>query len=154
MTAKIDVLKAVIKHWSERQDVDAVLEHLSDGLVWHFSAVTQPAVHGKAGARKFLEGFKNRVKNPRWRIFRIAETDDALFVEGADEFETPDGTTVVIPYMGILDFDGDLIIGWRDYFDRGIADDGVAGKGLPDHAADLISREALPGLGAPEKVAA
>lgn len=154
MTEKIDVLKSVIKHWSERQDIDAVLEHLSDDLVWHFSAVTQPPVHGKAGARQFLEGFKKRVANPRWRIFRYAETDTALFVEGVDEFETPDGTTVTIPYMGVLDFDGDLIVGWRDYFDRGIADAGAAGKGLPDHCADLVDRKALPGLGAPEEVAA
>ena len=53
MTEKINILKSVIKHWSERQDIDAVLEHLSDDLVWHFSAATQPPVYGKAGRDSF-----------------------------------------------------------------------------------------------------
>lgn len=154
MTEKINILKSVIKHWSERQDIDAVLEHLSDDLVWHFSAATQPPVYGKAGARQFLEGLKKRVTNPRWRIFRYAESDDALFVEDVDEFESPDGTTVTIPYMGVLDFDDGLIVGWRDCFDRGIADYGVAGKEMPGHCADFGDRKALSGIGAPEEVAA
>jgi len=150
MADKIDVLKRVIAVWSERQDIDAVLDLMTDDVIWHYSAVTAPPAIGKAGARAFLEGFRDRVRNPRWRIFRYAECGDALFLEGADEFDTPDGRTVVIPYMGILEFRDGLISGWRDYFDRGVADRGIAGEKLPSYAQALADRAALPGLGAME----
>lgn len=147
MKSKTEVLSEVIKVWSERQDIDAVLEHLTEDVEWHFSAVTQPPKIGHKGAREFLTSFKERVRNPRWRIFRTAESGDILMVEGADEFETPDGTRVVIPYMGALEFRGEKICAWRDYFDRGVADRAVKGEPLPDYAQKLVDREALPGLG-------
>ena len=122
MSRKTEILQSIIDVWCRDQDIDAVLTHLSDDLVWHYSAISQPPKHGKAGAREFLEAYKAKVRNPHWRIFRIAETEDALFVEGVDAFDTADGHHAVVPYMGILEFDGDLITGWRDYFDRGSAD--------------------------------
>lgn len=136
MSRKKAVLQAVIDAWCERQDIDEVLSHMTDDIVWHFSAVSVPPKTGKSGAREFLTAFKARVSSPAWRIFRIAETEDALFVEGADAFDAPDGRHVVVPYMGILEFDGDRICAWRDYFDRGTADGGA----LPDHARALVDR--------------
>jgi len=141
MSAKQAVLQAVIDAWCERQDIDAVLEHMTDDVVWHFSAVSVPPKTGKDGAREFLTAFKARVRNPAWRIFNLAETDDALFVEGADAFDDADGRHVVVPYMGILEFRGDRICAWRDYFDRGSADAGS----LPDHARPLVRRPVLMG---------
>ena len=108
MSRKTEILQSIIDVWCRDQDIDAVLTHLSDDLVWHYSAISQPPKHGKAGAREFLEAYKAKVRNPHWRIFRIAETEDALFVEGVDAFDTADGHHAVVPYMGILEFDGDL----------------------------------------------
>ena len=142
MSRKAEILQSIIDVWCRDQDIDAVLAHLSDDLVWQYSAISQPPKHGKAGAREFLEAYKAKVRNPRWRIFRIAETEDALFVEGVDEFDTADGHHAVVPYMGILEFDGDLITGWRDYFDRGSADRSAAGTPLPDFTAALTARPA------------
>lgn len=147
MRTKIETLQRVIDAWSSRQDIDEVLSYLTEDVVWHYSAVTLPPKIGHKGAREFLDAYKSRVRNPRWRIFRTAEAGNALFVEGADAFDTPDGHTVTIPYMGILEFEGERISAWRDYFDRGIADRGARGEGLPDHALELIDRPALPGLG-------
>ncbi|WP_440958665.1 nuclear transport factor 2 family protein [Oceanicaulis sp. LC35] len=141
MSSKQAVLQAVIDAWCERQDIDAVLAHMTDDIVWHYSAISQPPKTGKAGAREFLTAFKEKVRNPAWRIFRLAESEDALFVEGADVFETADGRRVEVPYMGILEFEGDLICAWRDYFDRASADGGA----LPDHARDLTQRPVVLG---------
>ncbi len=141
MTSKIDVLRAVINAWGERQDIDEVISHLTDDCVWHYSAVTQPPKIGHQGAREFLDAFKARVKNPRWRIFAYAENEDSLFVEGVDEFDTADGNKVQVPYAGVLDFRGDKISGWRDYFDRSVADMTGRGEALPAFAAKLIERE-------------
>lgn len=143
MSRKAEILQSIIDVWCRDQDIDAVLAHLSDDLVWHYSAISQPPKHGKTGAREFLEAYKAKVRNPRWRIFRIAETQDALFVEGVDEFDTANGHHAVVPYMGILEFDGDLITGWRDYFDRGSADRSAAGTPLPDFTAALTARRAV-----------
>ena len=141
MSRKQAVLQAVIDAWCERQDIDAVLEHMTDDIVWHFSAVSVPPKTGKAGAREFLTVFKEKVRNPAWRIFSLAESDTALFVEGADAFEDAEGRPVIVPYMGILEFRGEKICGWRDYFDRGSAD----GGNLPDHARPLIERPVIMG---------
>ncbi len=146
MSEKIEVLKAIVAAWCERQDIDAVLAHLTEDVVWHHSAITAPPKIGKDGARAFLTMYKDKVANPRWRIFQIAETADALYVEGVDEFDT-DAGRAVIPYMGVLEFRDNRICGWRDYFDRGVADRSAAGEGLPDYALPLVERPALPGLG-------
>ncbi|MEL6364446.1 MAG: nuclear transport factor 2 family protein [Pseudomonadota bacterium] len=143
MTARIDLFRAVIETWRDTQDVDAVLSKMTDDVVWHYSAATKAPKIGKDGAREFLDSFKENVRNPRWRIFEYAENGDTLFVEGVDEFDTPDGKTVVIPYAGVIEFRGDLICGWRDYFDRKIADAGARGEALPDYAAALADRQAV-----------
>ncbi|TGY92951.1 nuclear transport factor 2 family protein [Marinicauda pacifica] len=93
MSRKTDIVQAVIDAWCTRQDIDTVLSHLSEDMVWHHSAVTAPPKAGKAGAREFLTAYKAKVRNPNWRMFKIAESEDALFVEGVDEFDTADGIT-------------------------------------------------------------
>ena len=143
MSRKLDIFLKVIDIWSTTQDIDGVLDHLSDDIVWHYSAVTKPPKVGKAGAREFLEAFAGHVRNPRWRIFDYAERGNTLFVEGVDDFDTPDGKRIITPYMGVYEFDGDLICGWRDYFDRGVADAGAKGEALPDFAVALIDRSAI-----------
>lgn len=140
---KIDILQSVINAWCERQDIDAVLAHLTEDVVWHHSAVTKEPKIGHQGAREFLTAYKEHVRNPAWRMFSIAETGDSLLVEGVDEFDTKDGHHVVIPYMGILEFRRDRICAWRDYFDRGVADRGAQGETLPDFARALTNRPAV-----------
>lgn len=143
MSAKIDILLELIGVWNASQDIDRVLTFLDPDIVWHFSAVTQPPKRGHDGARAFLEGFKRRSRKPQWRITDHAERGDVLFVEGADVFETVDGVTVTIPYMGAYEFRDGKICAWRDYFDRGVADRGVAGEPLPDFARELVDRPAI-----------
>jgi limonene-1,2-epoxide hydrolase len=36
--------------------------------------------------------------------------------EGREEYVNASGQTVSHPYMGIIEFRDDLIVGWRDYF--------------------------------------
>jgi limonene-1,2-epoxide hydrolase len=43
-----------------------------------------------------------------------------LFVEGVDEYVTPQGVVVAAPYAGVLEFSGGLVTGWRDYVDVGV----------------------------------
>lgn len=132
----------VIADW-RRKDIDAILARLHDDIVWHVAAAAAPPLRGKAATRAFLEKFSGEVAEVHWRLFHAAETADRLFVEGVDEFRTRKGTMVAAPYAGVIEFQGDLIIGWRDYLDRSVVDAGRRGEAYTPQVTDLINREAM-----------
>jgi limonene-1,2-epoxide hydrolase len=134
--------KAVIAAWS-RKDVEAVLEAMHEDIVWHFAAAIAPPARGKAEARAFIDRFGSGIAEVRWRIFAAAEDEDRLFLEGVDEYTTVDGVDVAAPYAGVIEFEGDLIIGWRDYVDRGTIETMKSGGGYPSQVLDLMSRPSL-----------
>jgi limonene-1,2-epoxide hydrolase len=142
MTSRFQVYQSVIAAW-KKKDIDGVLSHMSDDIVWHYAAAISPPVLGHAGARKFMETFGARIGEVRWRVFDYAESGDRLFVEGVDEFFTTDGKRVATPYAGVLDFRGDLICGWRDYFDSGVAAGMQAGGAASPEVESLIARPAV-----------
>ena len=155
---KLDRFLALIDDW-KRGDLDAVAArlhpHVAGGqdrgaarlhpdVVWHFSATTKPPARGREESIGFLKVYGSVCATSRLRLFSHAETEDRLFYEATEDFDTPDGHHVLVPYAGILDFKDDLIIGWRDYFDRGLIDGQVAGeRELPGYARDIIERPTL-----------
>jgi limonene-1,2-epoxide hydrolase len=142
MTSRFHIYQSVIAAWKQK-DIDVVLSHLSEDLVWHYAAAISPPVRGHAGARKFLTKFGAGIGEVRWRVFDYAESGDRLFVEGVDEFFTTDGKRVATPYAGVLDFKGDLICGWRDYFDAATASGMQAGGPASPEVEALIDRPAV-----------
>ncbi len=141
MDKRFKQFSAVIDAW-KRKDVQAVIDTLTDDVVWHYAAAVAAPAHGKAGAKAFLDRFAPGVGEVRWRIFTHAETADRLFVEGVDEYDTPDGKTIIAPYAGIIEFRGDKISGWRDYVDRSVIEDQKAGKPVSPQVKELINRPA------------
>ncbi len=142
MSRKLDVLKIVIANW-RAGDVDAVLAHMDEEIVWHYAAGAAPPLRGKAKARRFLENFKSQLAEVRWRLFDHAENGDRLFVEGVDEFTATSGAIVLAPYAGVLRFNGDLIAEWRDYVDVGVMDAQRGGIATTDWVSALADRPAL-----------
>ncbi len=142
MSGKIETLQAIIAAWKAK-DVDAVLAHMHEDIVWHFAVAAEPPLRGKAQARKFLTRFGATMTDVRWRIFDYAETGDRLFVEGVDEFDTTGGLVVAAPYAGVLDFKDGLVIGWRDYVDVGVMAAQQAGKPISDQVRGLMDRPAI-----------
>jgi limonene-1,2-epoxide hydrolase len=142
MRARIEIFQAIIAAWKAR-DVDAVLANMADDIVWHFAVGAEPPVTSKAGARKFLLRFGAEIREITWRIFDSAESADRLFVEGVDEYITTDGVRIVAPYAGVLEFRGDLVVGWRDYVDVGVIAAQQSGAPVSAHVEALIARPAL-----------
>ena len=138
---RFNQFKQLIAAWT-RKDADAVLAMLHDDVVWHYAAAIAPPARGKAEARAFIERFGSTIAEVNWRIFAHTETADRLFVEGVDEYVTTDGVRVAAPYAGIIEYQGDKIIGWRDYLDRGTVDAIKAGKPYPAQVKELIDRPA------------
>lgn len=135
------VLRQVIEAW-QAKDIDGVLAHMADDIVWHYAAPGLAPVNGKAAARKLLTRFQQDMHGIRWRIFAHAEAGERLFVEGVDDYTTSDGKRVAVPYAGVLEFRGDLITGWRDYVDLGVIGQQKSGEPLTPHVERLLERPA------------
>ena len=134
-----DILCKVIEAW-QAKDIERVLSHMDEEIVWHYAAAAMPPVRGKAAARKLLNNFQRDMHGIRWRIFAHAEAGDRLFIEGVDDYRTTDGHRVAAPYSGVLEFRGDLIVGWRDYVDLGVVAQQKAGEPLTAQVEDLLNR--------------
>lgn len=133
------ILQDVIQAW-QAKDVDRVLAFMDDEIVWHYAAPAMPPVRGKSAARKLLQRFQADMHGIQWRIFAYAETGDRLFIEGVDDYRTTDGRRVAVPYAGVLEFRGDLIIGWRDYVDLAVIEQQKAGQPLTRQVEALLDR--------------
>ena len=136
-----EVMKAVILGWRQG-DRQAVIARCADDIVW-YSHVGSPPIVGKEAAARFMEVLAGQMKDVRWRIFGYAEHGDTAFAEGVDEFTSPEGRQVALPYAGIMRFRDGLITEWRDYFDRGLFDRLKAGEAPPPHIAALTGRTSL-----------
>lgn len=133
------VLQAIIAAW-RKQDVEGVLVHVTDDIVWRNSSGFAPAIHGKAAMRTALQGMAPVIKTNAWRIFDYAESQDRLFMEGVDEFWLHTGEHVAIPYAGSLEFRGLLVHEWREYFDGRISASMKAGAPMTDELKAMLSR--------------
>lgn len=134
----IDRVNAVVQAW-QKKDIEGVLARVTDDIQWH-THVGSPPVVGKEAMRAALTKFAGQMSEIRWRIFHHAQSENRIFLEGADDFITVDKRRVEVPYMGIMAFRGDLIAEWRDYFDRGLFDKLKAGVESPDYIKALLSR--------------
>jgi limonene-1,2-epoxide hydrolase len=133
------VLQSIIAAW-QRQDIDGVLAHVSDDIVWRNSSGFAPAISGKSEMRAALEKMAGVIKTNHWRNFDYAESQDRLFVEGVDEFWLTTGEHVAIPYAGVFEFRGLLISQWREYFDGRISMAMKAGAPISDEVKAMIAR--------------
>jgi limonene-1,2-epoxide hydrolase len=132
-------MQDLIVAW-QAKDVDGVIARMDEEIVWHYAAGAMPPVRGKAKAAKLLARFQAEMHRIEWRIFAYAESGDRLFIEGVDEYRTPEGLRVAAPYAGVIEFKGDLIIGWRDYVDIGVIAAQKAGEPITPQVESLISR--------------
>lgn len=138
----LKVLKAIIEGW-HNHDVEAVLAHVTDDIVWRNTSGYRPAVKGKAAMRAVLQTMAPVIETSAWRMFDSAELDDRIFVEGVDEFWTKSGNHIVIPYAGVFVFRGKLVSEWREYYDGRISAEMKDGAPLTDELKEMISRPAI-----------
>ena len=139
MGRRYDILQQVIAAW-QAKDIDGVLSHMADDIVWHYAAAAMPPVRGKAAAAKLLHRFQADMHGIQWRIFAHAEAGDRLFIEGVDDYQTTEGHRVATPYAGVLEFRDDLIVGWRDYVDLGVVAQQKAGEPISAQVESLLDR--------------
>lgn len=132
----------VIRAWKVH-DIDGVLAGLTEDIVW-YAFVGAPPVIGKPAMRKRLEELAVGRSKEDWRIFHHAVNGSRLFVEGVDAYTDGAGRYIAVPYAGVVEFRGDLVSGWRDYFDLGTMQQMKAGGPVPAAIEPLVSREGEP----------
>ena len=116
MSPMRQVLQAIMEA-TQAQDNERFLDFLTDDVEYQFH-VGSPGVNGKAGVRKFLSRYRTIAEDVVWRVDRVAESDDCLFIEGYEEYtDKRTGDRVAHPYMGIMEFRDGKIAKWRDYFE-------------------------------------
>lgn len=133
------VQQAIIAAW-RKQDIEGVLAHVTDDIVWRNTSGFAPAIRGKTAMRAALQGMAPVIQTNTWRIFDYAESQDRLFMEGVDEFWLKTGEHVAIPYAGVLEFRGLLVHEWREYYDGRISAAMKAGAPMTDEVKTMIAR--------------
>ena len=143
MPQRTEIVEAIVAAW-RAHDIDTVMSHVTDDIDWHFHVGSRP-VRGAKAMRSVLSKLAAYQLDVRWRLVRSAETSDAVLVEGTDDFHTPDGTHVQVPYMGVFEFAGDKVSAWRDYVDLDVMTRAGAGEALADWLTPLVERPGRPG---------
>lgn len=111
---KIRVFTQMKEAW-EAKDWRACADLMAEQGVLH-SVMLTPCV----GRENFYERIKSTErpnKSVKLHILKIGVSGGTLFVEREDEIIL-DGQSRKIPTVGIIDFSGDKISHWKEYYDR------------------------------------
>jgi limonene-1,2-epoxide hydrolase len=102
----------------ERKDWDTIRASLHPAVVYH--NIPMPVVKGVDASIAVLKQFMDDALHISFEIIAIAEDSQGRVLhERLDKFTLPGGKQISLPVCGVFDYDGDKIIGWRDYFDLG-----------------------------------
>ena len=116
MSLMQDTLRSIMAA-TQAQDNEGFLAHLAEDVDYVFH-VGSPGVRGKDGVRRFLAKYRTIAEDVVWRVDRIAESADCLFIEGYEEYtDKRTGQRIAHPYMGIMEFRDGKVARWRDYFE-------------------------------------
>lgn len=85
-----------------------------DGVL--HSMMVEPVV-GREAVYKRVSGLADGLEQITLQLHHIGVVDGVLFMERTDEF-TIRGRAGSAPVVGALEFEGDLIKTWREYYDR------------------------------------
>lgn len=112
---KAAVFRRMAEHWQNKEWRQCA-DLFTPGGVLH-SVMKEPIVGREAFYARMMH-LATPNKSVRLHIHRIGVIDGALIVERTDEVIV-DGVSRSVPVMAVLEFDGNLISLWRDYYDRG-----------------------------------
>ena len=111
---KIAVFRAMARAWAAK-DWRACADLFTPSGVLH-SVMLEPVV-GRETIYRRIAGLEAPNKEVCLHIQRIGVIDGALFVERTDEIVLS-GVSRRAPVVGVLEFEGERIALWREYYDR------------------------------------
>lgn len=141
---RLDVVLQIVSAW-RTHDIDTVMSHLADDVEWHYHVGSRPII-GVEGVRKTLARLASHQLDVGWQIVRAAESEDAIMVEGTDDYRNPTGVHVRVPYMGVFQFSdpaSDRVTAWRDYVDLSLMKAAEAAEPQDPWVTALVERSGL-----------
>ena len=96
-------------------DTDRVLSFFADDGVYHNIPVDP--LTGHEAIRGMIEMFTTGLTVVEFKVLNMLSDGPQVMTERVDIFRKDDGGLVELPVMGILEFEGDKITSWREYFD-------------------------------------
>lgn len=114
MKTMSQIYKDSLDAWG-RGDAEGMAAPYAEDIVWYPNRSMRP-VHGKAAMLGFMQKFGSGMTDMFYEQTLMIEKDNMLFVEGTENY-TKMGKKITVPYAGVVEFRGDKIVAWRDYFD-------------------------------------
>jgi limonene-1,2-epoxide hydrolase len=102
------------KTW-ELGDTAAVVAWFTDDATYHNIPV-DPLV-GHEAIAGMVDMFTTGLTVVEFKILEMVSRGSTVVTERVDIFRKPDGSLVELPVMGILEWEGDKLANWREYFD-------------------------------------
>jgi limonene-1,2-epoxide hydrolase len=121
---KIEIFRTMARAWHEQDWETCASLFAPDGIL--HSVMLEPVV-GRQTIYDRISRLGGKHKSVTLNIERIGVIDGAVVVQRVDEIVI-DGRRGECPAVGVIEFEGDRIARWRDYYDRNMLA-GAAGHG-------------------------
>jgi limonene-1,2-epoxide hydrolase len=111
--ARLDNLFAAI----DAKDTERFLGFLTDEASFRFGSA--PAVQGKEAIHSAVGGFFSSIADLRHDLARSVAEDEVVICEGEVTYTRHNSTRITLPFVNVLEFDGELIADYKIYMDVG-----------------------------------
>lgn len=101
----------------DAMDTEGFLAKLTPSAEFRFG--TAPPVQKRGPIGETVDGFFSTIAGLRHELKNIIGDSELVACEGDVTYTRHDGTTVVVPFADVFEFEGDLIAGYRIYIDIG-----------------------------------
>ena len=99
----------------DAQDGAAFVSFLTDDAVFRLGSA--PPVQGRVAVQEAVEGFFASIAGLSHSIDRTLDEGDTLFLEGEVTYTRHDGSQVVIPFVDVFEYEGELVAEYKIYID-------------------------------------
>jgi limonene-1,2-epoxide hydrolase len=111
--ARLDNLFAAI----DAKDTERFLGFLTDEASFRFGSA--PAVQGKEAIHSAVGGFFSSIADLRHDLARSVAEDEVVICEGEVTYTRHNSTRITLPFVNVLEFNGELIADYKIYMDVG-----------------------------------
>ena len=116
------IIREFIGAWS-RLDPEELAAYFADDGVYHNMPIGP--VSGRTNVEEFIRNFVGSWTETTWDVLNIISSDNVVIAERLDR--TRSGyKSVELPCVGVFELEGGKIRTWRDYFDLGAYQRGLA----------------------------
>jgi limonene-1,2-epoxide hydrolase len=95
-------------------DPDRIADFFTDDAV--YDNIPMDSVQGKDKIRTTIAGWLAAMPGIDFRFLHVVVSGDVVLMERRDVISTEHGSRE-LPVMGVIEFEGDKIRAWREYFD-------------------------------------